>query len=553
LTVRKTRRKTLVTLPIGAMRVKELVKACARDGTVCGSGQLRSLSPARGTFGFDILVYVGEALFRRQRSVTEVMAELRSRNVGLSDREVGYLGRKFVIYLALAHRAGLDRLNGAMRRRGGYILHIDGTCEGDSPMLFTGLDELMPVVLDNIKIPSERADLLVPFLAGIKQRHGNPVALVHDMGRGILAAVAAVFPGVPDFICHYHFLRDVGKDLLEEDYVLIRNLLRKHKARALLRQKLKSVGQTDGEKGPFPNWAALAQAGGESPAQACQALIQWVLDYPAELAGYGFPFDRPQLSLYQRMKTACALMAATARPRQTKRPALSTVPRHLFNLLQTVVADPVVAAAVRRLEEKAVAFDRLRRALSIALPEGDDGLNDDGGEPDLKTVAQRVKEFRQWLEENKDLTKEKEYGQMLGQIDKYWDKLFADPIRVETPDGPIWLQPQRTNNILEQFFRGVKRGNRRRTGTASLTKTLRALLADTPLVKNLDNKEYLEILLDGSLSLAARFARIDEQEAQKELQKTRQTADRIPPALKKLIRRPDFIQKIRDSFAALSN
>jgi hypothetical protein len=48
------------------------------------------------------------------------------------------------------------------------------------------------------------------------------------MGVGILAAVQEVFPGVPDFICHFHFLRDLGNDLLEADYNAIRQRLRQH-------------------------------------------------------------------------------------------------------------------------------------------------------------------------------------------------------------------------------------------------------------------------------------------------------------------------------------
>ena len=35
-------------------------------------------------------------------------------------------------------------------------------------------------------------------------------------------------------------------------------------------------------------------------------------------------------------------------------------------------------------------------------------------------------------------------------------------------------------------------------GTVSLTRTLRSILADTPLVKNLDNPDYMEIILNGS-------------------------------------------------------
>jgi len=41
---------------------------------------------------------------------------------------------------------------------------------------------------------------------------------------------------------------------------------------------------------------------------------------------------------------------------------------------------------------------------------------------------------------------------------------------------------------MERFFRDLKRGNRKRSGTMSLNKELRFLLADTPLVKNLDNQ-----------------------------------------------------------------
>jgi hypothetical protein len=57
------------------------------------------------------------------------------------------------------------------------------------------------------------------------------------MGKGILLAIKAVFPGKPDFICHFHFLRDIGKDLLEDEYSQIRNRLKNFKIRSRLRQK----------------------------------------------------------------------------------------------------------------------------------------------------------------------------------------------------------------------------------------------------------------------------------------------------------------------------
>ena len=101
---------------------------------------------------------------------------------------------------------------------------------------------------------------------------------------------------------------------------------------------------------------------------------------------------------------------------------------------------------------------------------------------------------------------------MVKQIDKYWDKLFADPIQLETPAGSITIQPQRTNNLMEQSFRFLKQDGRKKSGQHSLSKALKGMLADTPLVRNLSNPDYMAILLKGKEDLAGRFADIDIQQ-----------------------------------------
>jgi hypothetical protein len=63
------------------------------------------------------------------------------------------------------------------------------------------------------------------------------------MGRGIIAAVEEVFAGVADFICHFHFLRDWGKDLLLAEYTTLQQRLLKFKVRPLLRQRAKYLEQ----------------------------------------------------------------------------------------------------------------------------------------------------------------------------------------------------------------------------------------------------------------------------------------------------------------------
>jgi transposase-like protein len=105
----------------------------------------------------------------------------------------------------------------------------------------SSIDSLSEIVLGNVKLPAEDEQHIMPFLRRIKQAYGIPLALVHDMGKGILKAVATVFPEVPDFICHFHFLRDIGKDFLGTEYDTIRKRLGKHGTAPLRhRQTLKS-------------------------------------------------------------------------------------------------------------------------------------------------------------------------------------------------------------------------------------------------------------------------------------------------------------------------
>jgi len=79
--------------------------------------------------------YVGRAMFLEYHCDADIVKELKARNIQISVREIAFLGKKFISYLALAHREAHDRLRQSMVKRGGYILHLDGTCDGDSLQL----------------------------------------------------------------------------------------------------------------------------------------------------------------------------------------------------------------------------------------------------------------------------------------------------------------------------------------------------------------------------------------------------------------------------------
>jgi len=554
--VQKTRTKTVVTMDIGAFHARETVLFCPHDQTVFTSEQLRSLVPERSTFGFDVIVEVGLALFVHCRNNQEVMKDLAAKNVFVSEREIGYLGRKFIVYLALAHRQSQVRLRGLMARRGGYILHVDGTCEGDSPNLFCGLDGISELVLDTIKIPSEKKEQLIPFFHRIKEQYGEPKALVHDMGTGIVTAVEEVFEGVADFICHFHFLRDIGKDLLLNEYSALQKRLRKINARSLLRQrakyleqKINSSSQTlDEIMASLESGACQTTSVEHIPLIATYTLIHWVFEYPRQSGGYGFPFDRTHLDFYRRLQKVHRLMRKIMNVHLRDQIKDNKPFFQVYRAFKNAVEDERLNKLAANLERKAEVFDKLRTAMRIALPESKNGINDNGDDADIKSIEEKVTAFRRWLVS--DVRRNSTYAKMIEQLDKYWIKLFADPLPVVTPEGILYIQPQRTNNILERFFRGEKRRSRKKNGMASLSKVLKTALADTPLVQNLKNPEYTDIILNGCSSLSERFSQINAHLVQKKMENAKNNSERILPAIRKLIRDPDLTMKISSLFSS---
>jgi hypothetical protein len=476
------------------------------------------------------------------------VTELAARNIPVSSSEVDCLGKKFVVYLAIAHRQSSSQIKEAMRMEGGYVLHLDATFDAQGPLLMSGIDAITEIVLGNVKLASENAEKIIPFLQDLKRRFGDPVASVHDMGAGIARSVEEVFEGMADFICHFHFLRDIGKDLFQRENDTIRRRTRLHRMTTKLRSHARELKKiidadpplVDSFRAAIEKGARLEAAPESIRAISAYSLIQWVLDGKNQGHGYGFPFDRPHLVFVERLCLAHLRLKHIAR---RNAPGASRVERTICKLsrdLKIVASDPTLNQTTQAMKQKTAVFDQLRDAMRMAPDSGRDGLNCDGVNTDIQTIEKAVNAFRRKLRARPEFSKSKPYNNIIKQIDKYRDKLFSDPITVNAPTGKITIQPQRTNNIMERFFREFKRGYRRRTGNRSMGKTIKAMIADTPLVKNLNNPQYIDLLLDGQATLQQRFAKIDVETVRRELKIAQQSPERIPAKIKKLINRPRF-------------
>lgn len=544
--MQRTHVRQPVTLHIGPFEAHETMLSCpeCRPLRVFHSEELASLVAPGCTFGYDVMVFAGESLLRQGCTVAETVAELASHHVVLSESEVRRLAARFVVRLGIAHAEASEALRRHLQLSGGYVLHIDSTTAGDGPHLLTGIDEISGFVLLNVKIRSENAAEVATFLRELQARFGTPAALSCDMARGLLAALAEVFEDVPIFICHFHFLRDVGKDLLEAPYRIVRERLRYHGPKAKLERLREEVREALRDHaavlhellGTLANGSDMPPTARALPYEALLgALLTTLLEAEHRGDGCGFPFDRPKVDVFRQAQQT--LLDAYRIARDAKLPpAQRQLHQRLIDILRPLCADTELAEAAAAVELNCVIFDRLREAMRIAEPGTGKGLNDQGAAVPMATIEANVNAFCEWVQASEVRLHLPGVKAMLAQISSYREQLFADPIRVDTPSGPRQIQPQRTNNILEQFFRSLLRKVCKRTGERAGPAFMRHLLPDTPLLANLDNPDYLELLLDGSADLSERLSRIDGQEVERIICELAKPPEGLRPGIRRQLR-----------------
>ena len=167
----------------------------------------------------------------------------------------------------------------------GYPLHIDATSEFGKGGLFVCMDGFKKWVLCAGKIESESEEHLKPFVERTVELFGDPIATVRDLGKPGKHAVAPLAQrGIPDFVCHYHFLGVVGEKLFDNPNALLRNILKLNHIRSNLRQLLKDLKfyrGKDPKKGRFGH----GRDPEDQPAQAALAANLFHPDYVRILCG----------------------------------------------------------------------------------------------------------------------------------------------------------------------------------------------------------------------------------------------------------------------------
>ena len=463
--------------------------------------------------GYDLIVHVGLARYLRRKQRDEILDELlRERGVRLSAGTVSNLCDRFLLYLEVLHLVRSPYLKAAMQEHG-YPLHIDATSEYGKGGLFVCMDGFRDWVLNAGKIESESEEHLKPFVERTIELFGDPLATVRDLGLPGKNAVAHLAKqGVPNFVCHYHFLGAVGEKLFDNPYALLRNIIGQSRVRTYLRQlrkDLRNYRKPDIDDGRF---------GPGKVRQDMLALVHWIIEGDGKKDAT-YPFSLPHLEFFQRCRIAMQradIWAPTPRS-QAERRAL----HHLGGLMRRLEKDKRFADAVGRLEKGWQAFCEARDVLRLTdaeLPRGDKRYK----QVDLPALeVERLKEIEKatecYLDElrgrvgNESLVKPRTtYAIILKYFNKYGDCLFGLPV-IRDDDGTVIAVVERTNNVAEHFFGKEKQHLRRRLGRAHLGRDLEDQPAQAALAANLRHPDYVRILCGSLDNLHNAFANLDEQ------------------------------------------
>jgi len=521
LIVEKVKTRMVYTVAYGELCVRETIKMCPDCNEKYRSGQLPQIVKSSSNYSYDCMVEAGKLRYIEKRQIIEIQDIFRNKHhLLVSATQIRRMTYGFLYYLGRLHYSSAEKINATIQRQGGYILYVDSTCDGHAPHLLTCIDGIGGFVLYSQKIQSENATSLQTSFEKVKMLFGTPLCCVHDMGRGIISALDIVFEGVTHVICHFHLLRDIGKDLLQELYRKVQKALSNKQIYAEIRYQTQALEKAAGGKQLAEN--LFYRVAGQNKLTS-EELLQGILygylltlkSHENKGEGYGFPFDRPKVQYYKQISTIYdeLVQIDTLPDFDTEVKKIARFYK-VKQVLCNIVKDQGLKLTIKELDKQIIYFDQLREIMRIALPESKNGLNDEGkikSEKELKSMEKELVVYIKTMKtktENKPKENEKLQG-VIKQLEKYWDKIFALPIKVVVEGKEIIIFPNRTNNLSERFYRKLKHLFRRLHGRPGVSKDIDYLPEEIALIENLKNQKYIKTVLKSIENLASEFANLD--------------------------------------------
>ena len=551
-----------VGLAIGEPEIINRVKRCPGCKATFRCKEIEQFIAPGCCYAFDRVVAVGLARYRCHQQNGEIQQDLFRRfKLWVPSSTINNLSNHFLDYLTGAHYSGSEAIKLLINADGGYILHADGTCEVGTDTIFAMIDGKTRLVLEVSKMVAENNFDLELIFKRTVQLFDAPLALMRDLSERISEAHKKVLPGGVEFVCHYHFLENVGKRLCRDLHGRLTAGINKHKIRSSLKSLRNDLVRYSKTRPTISEEEMLGFL--DKPHEMLNLdqvqlrryltyiLLRWLADYTAGLKGEYFPFDLPGLVFYRRCIKLYDLLEQILGAYQLRPHELQTL-QTVMKKLEPVRENAELVETAQRLGKAEKIFTALRKALRFESP---------GRKPlsrrhelamTIKTALKlknRLSTFRARLQKIVETGRDPDWiasaKTVIHYLDKYWNQLFGHVIYVEGKRAPIVAM--RTNYVPEHLFGKTKQGLRRKVGTKKLAGYIQAMRPEELFVSNLDNQDYLDIVCGGTLdNLSACFAQqyiVGMAIRKKRLKKK---SSHPMPVSKKKIREPDLLFKVEN-------
>jgi len=223
--------KSIKTLK-GVVKAKHVVKECTNKQCITRqketkklfySEQFLSFTLPGCAIGIDITLYIGFHMHVRSQSLDDVFKYLLQQGVQINRSSVYRHYERYLEFMAELSQQDTDEIKKEIEKNSGYIISIDAVYSIDSPRLLVCRDILSKKILATKLVLSENDADVIDLLTQVKQTFGPPLAIISDMGKGISKGIETIFPDIKHQYCHFHFLKNLGKDLMNNEYQNIKH------------------------------------------------------------------------------------------------------------------------------------------------------------------------------------------------------------------------------------------------------------------------------------------------------------------------------------------
>lgn len=501
--------------------------------------ELRQLAPPGKNFAYDTILAVTVQRHVQLRQREEIQRNLfEAHRLHVSTGSVSQLSLEGLAYLEQCHLAAAGRLAESYRRKC-FFIHLDGTNEGGAYTHFVVRDGMSGNVLHAAKIPSESAGAIVPVLERVRRDFGIPSAVISDMSEAIKNAVAEVFDGVPHRLCHFHFLKAIGKDLLDGH----------HRRMCLSVKRMKATlaeirGKVAGEQAALPGGATGKKRAAHADRGWLISAIDRINDSGKDLGAEGFPFDLSAMAFHDRCAQAFRMLEAALDGRAGTVEWSWFLRNRLEEFLQLQQGN------VAQLRTLNAIFGELRDILHPKTEGERVPLNWGMQAEEVRAGAMNPK-----LERLQVKAESRANGKGTTKYLRQAWKIVASRLKKQqgmldpaiVAGGATVILP-RTNNLSETGFRDAKRKARRTTGKKNLSKHMDELPAQYFYTFNLADPEYVRTVY-GEGEIFDRFHLVNQRavaQAVEEMKRQRKAPGSVDY---KLIRSKDYIDQFRKHFS----